>query len=53
MADLTKLKESCEKLVSLLNDPQPGMVSWNGFVGERIDEIEKEIKKAKSPHNPL
>ena len=30
-----------EKLQSLMNDPQPGMFMWNGFVFERLTNINK------------
>jgi len=47
MTDLTKLKDSCEKLSSLLNDPQPGLITWISLVGERMDDVRNEINKAK------
>lgn len=33
------LKEEARKLVSLLEDPQPGLVTWKSFLAERIDKI--------------
>ena len=45
--DLTALKDSTEKLLSLLNDPQPGLMSWNSLVGEKMDEVRSHINEAK------
>jgi hypothetical protein len=36
---LAALKNEVDKLHSLLADPQPGLATWCGFVGERWKKI--------------
>lgn len=50
--NLDYLKENVEKLLSLLNDPHSGLISWNEFYAERMQNISdfwnhnnKEINK--------
>ena len=45
--DLKKLKEVVNKLKALLDDPQPGMLSWNMFLQERCEEFTKMYEEAK------
>ena len=38
---LEKMKDEVNKLKALLDDPQPGLFTWHGFVDERIKSINK------------
>lgn len=38
---LEKLKEHVDKISALLNDPQPGLMSWNEFLDENLKAIIK------------
>ena len=38
---LDALKEHTEKLLGLLNDPQPGLSTWWLFLADRLREIDK------------
>ncbi len=38
---VNELKEEAKKLVSLLEDPQPGLFTWCDFVNERLTNISK------------
>jgi hypothetical protein len=44
--DLDKLQAEVEKLLSLLQDRQPGLISWNMFMEERLKSIVKMIAAA-------
>jgi len=47
--DLDKLQAEAEKLVALLKDRQPGLMTWNGFLAERLTNIREMIKEARIP----
>ena len=36
---LSELKEELQKTLSLLNDPQPGLFTWSGFLSERMQNL--------------
>ena len=38
---LDKLQAEVEKLLSLLKDRQPGLMTWNMFLEERLKTIQK------------
>ena len=42
---LTELKSEVEKLMSLLDDPQPGLSTWHTFVSLRLIAINKAYEK--------
>jgi len=44
--DLDKLQAEVEKLLSLLHDRQPGLISWNMFMEERLKSIVDMIAAA-------
>lgn len=44
--NLDELQREVEKLSSLLNDRQPGTMTWNMFLSERLTNIKKLIEKA-------
>ena len=46
--DLIALKKEVDKLYALLSDPQPGLMTWNGFVKERWNAI-IELAKSGAP----
>lgn len=37
--NLDELQQEAEKLLSLLNDRQPGLMTWNEFLHERIKKL--------------
>ncbi len=37
--DLDELQQEAEKLLALLRDRQPGLMSWHGFLDERLRNI--------------
>jgi hypothetical protein len=39
--NLDELQTEAERLVALLKDRQPGLMSWNGFLKERIDNMHR------------
>lgn len=39
--NLDELKQEAEKLLALLKDPQPGLMAWNGFMQERLQNLQK------------
>jgi len=41
MEDVEKLLEHVNALKGLLDDPRPGVFTWNSMVGKRIEEISK------------
>lgn len=41
--NLDELQIEIEKLLSLLNDRQPGMMTWNMFLRERLEAIKKML----------
>jgi len=43
---LKELKWDAQKLVELLEDPQVGVSTWWGFLGDRIENIAKHRKGA-------
>lgn len=43
---IEQLKEEARKLLSLLEDPQPGLFTWNMFLEERMKRI-NEIYQGK------
>ena len=40
------LKEPVSKLLSLLNDPQPGMFTWWEFLNDRMIEVHGLLDRA-------
>ena len=36
---LTRTTEVVDKLHALLHDPQPGLITWHGFVVQRLTEL--------------
>ena len=42
---IEKLKEINDKLTKLLDDPQPGLFTWNSFVKLRIKQLYDEMAK--------
>ncbi|MFA6168590.1 MAG: hypothetical protein WC700_18335 [Gemmatimonadaceae bacterium] len=51
MTNIEWVKREAEKLIALLADPHPGLMTWAGFYGERMRNIsnfwcEPEIKEA-------
>lgn len=43
--ELEELKDVTRKLLSLLDYPQPGLLSWNRFLKWRLDELKTLIEK--------
>lgn len=43
--DLDELQSEAEKLVSLLKDRQPGLMTWNNFLRERLEAIHQLTSK--------
>lgn len=41
--NLDELQVEVEKLLSLLKDRQPGLVTWHMFIGERLKALKKMI----------
>ena len=39
--NLKELKKLNDKLTSLLNDPQPGFITWNMYLADVLKEIAK------------
>lgn len=39
MKNIEELKELNQKLTSLLNDPQPGLITWHECVAEVLGEM--------------
>lgn len=37
--NLEKLQEETEKLLALLQDRQPGLMTWNMFLKERLESV--------------
>ena len=44
--DLNDLQQETEKLLTLLEDRQPGMTTWNEFVRERLQNLHKLASQA-------
>ena len=44
--NLDEVQTEVEKLLSLLNDRQPGTMTWNSFLSERLHTIHGLIEKA-------
>lgn len=44
--DLDELQGEAEKLVSLLKDRQPGLMTWNDFMRERLEALHSLASKA-------
>lgn len=44
--DLNELQAEVEKLLSLLRDRHPGMMTWNLFLRERLKTIKSLIESA-------
>lgn len=44
--NLDELHAEVRKLLSLLDDRQPGLISWNMFLEERLKSIAKMIEAA-------
>ncbi len=44
--NLDDLQQETEKLLALLNDRQPGLMSWNEFVQERLQNLYKLTSQA-------
>ena len=44
--NLDELQIEIEKLLSLLKDRQPGLITWNMFLGERLEAIKKMLDAA-------
>lgn len=44
--DLDKLQNEVEKLLALLKDRQPGFMTWNMFLAERLSAIKKMAEDA-------
>ena len=38
-SNIKSLKEEVEKLKKLLDDPEPGLITWRNFVRARIEAI--------------
>lgn len=43
--DLDALQVCCEKTLVLLEDRQPGLATWNGFLSENLQEMRRLIGK--------
>jgi len=39
--NLDELQQEVEKLLALLNDRQPGLMTWNEFMWERLQNLHK------------
>lgn len=38
-AQLLELKDEAQRLLNLLNDPQPGLWVWNNFLNIRLNAV--------------
>lgn len=38
-SNIDELKSHCEKLLNLLNDPHPGLLTWQEHVADRVKKI--------------
>jgi hypothetical protein len=43
---LDELKREVQSLMSLLNDPQPGLMTWNMMMHERLVKLHRMIESA-------
>ena len=43
---LDDLQRETEKLLALLNDRQPGLISWNEFMHERLQNLHELTSQA-------
>lgn len=46
LGNLDDLQKQTEKLLSLLNDRQPGLMTWNQFMLERLESLQQLISQA-------
>jgi len=46
--NLENLKRACERMVSLLSDPQPGLISWHAIFHQAADDIRFELDGSQS-----
>ena len=46
---VNELKEEAKKLVSLLEDPQPGLFTWCEFLNDTLDNIVKARNEGLKP----
>lgn len=44
--NLDALQQEVEKLLRLLTDRQPGLISWNHFMNERLENLHKLTSQA-------
>ena len=44
--NLDELQQEAEKLVSLLKDRQPGLMTWNEFIQERLQNLHRLTSQA-------
>ncbi|TWU51412.1 hypothetical protein Poly59_30040 [Rubripirellula reticaptiva] len=44
--NLDELQAEVEKLLALLKDRQPGLMTWNMFLNERLEAVQKMIESA-------
>ena len=44
--NLDDLEEEAKKLLSLLENRQPGLMTWNGFMRERVESLHKLTSQA-------
>lgn len=47
--NLNELQAEVEKLLALLQDRQPGLMSWNMLLNERLQSIQKMIESSGVP----